>query len=146
MIDKIIVAIDFDGTLCEPRFPEIGPPNTSLIGFLKNAKADNPGRLIYILWTCRVNTATDDYLTQALNWCKLQGLEIDYANESPIDRDFYPNGQVPRKMYADVYIDDLVYNWAYYDKYVLNPPEVYDKLVQLRRKVDGLIKSRIENL
>ena len=29
-----IIAVDFDGTLCENKWPEIGEPNTELIGYL----------------------------------------------------------------------------------------------------------------
>lgn len=31
---KQIIAVDFDGTLCENKWPEIGEPNTELIGYL----------------------------------------------------------------------------------------------------------------
>ena len=31
---KKVIAVDFDGTICENRFPEIGEPNTELIGQL----------------------------------------------------------------------------------------------------------------
>lgn len=46
-----IIAVDFDGTLCENKYPEIGKPNGVLIDDLKMRK-DNGAKLI--LWTCRV--------------------------------------------------------------------------------------------
>lgn len=46
-----IWAFDFDGTLCEDRFPEIGPAKIQAIEKAKSIKAE--GNII-ILWTCRV--------------------------------------------------------------------------------------------
>ena len=37
----MIYAVDFDGTLCESKFPLIGKPNISLIEFLKTEKQQN---------------------------------------------------------------------------------------------------------
>ena len=33
-----IIAVDFDGTLCENKYPEIGEPNMELINFLMNCQ------------------------------------------------------------------------------------------------------------
>lgn len=33
-MNEQIIAVDFDGTLCENKWPEIGEPNTNLIGYL----------------------------------------------------------------------------------------------------------------
>ena len=30
-----IIAVDFDGTLCENKWPDIGEPNVDLISYLK---------------------------------------------------------------------------------------------------------------
>ena len=45
-----VVAVDFDGTLFENKWPEIGEPNTALIEYLK--KRQEQGDKL-ILWTCR---------------------------------------------------------------------------------------------
>lgn len=34
-MDFNIIAVDFDGTLCENKWPEIGEPNKELIAYLK---------------------------------------------------------------------------------------------------------------
>lgn len=34
-----IIATDFDGTLCEDKWPEIGAPNNEIIIYLKEQKA-----------------------------------------------------------------------------------------------------------
>ena len=46
-----IYAVDFDGTLCESEFPEIGSPNIELINHLIELR--HQGDKV-ILWTCRV--------------------------------------------------------------------------------------------
>lgn len=40
---KQIIAVDFDGTLCENKWPEIGEPNTELIGYLIDSHLLNGG-------------------------------------------------------------------------------------------------------
>lgn len=42
-----IIAVDFDGTLCENKYPEIGEPNMELIDFLMNCQLN--GDTIYII-------------------------------------------------------------------------------------------------
>lgn len=56
-----IIAVDFDGTLCENSWPEIGEPNEELIEYLRNRKKDGDK---LILWTCRV----EDMLQKAVEW------------------------------------------------------------------------------
>ncbi len=58
-----IYAVDFDGTLCESRWPGIGAPNTKLIEYL--IKKRKEGAKV-ILWTCRV----EEKLQEAVEWCK----------------------------------------------------------------------------
>ena len=98
----IIYAVDFDGTLCEAKFPDIGAPNTDLIRHLiKRRKQGNK----IILWTCRVG----DRLQEAVDWCRDQGLEFDTVNANlPEILDFW--GADNRKVFADVYIDDKAIN------------------------------------
>lgn len=94
-----IIAVDFDGTLCENQWPEIGAANEKLIARLKNLKEKEGVRLI--LWTNRV----DDKLEAAVNWCKEQGLEFDAVNDNlpEIIEEF---GSNCRKIFANRYIDD----------------------------------------
>ena len=47
-----IIAVDFDGTLCENKWPEIGTANEELIEYLRD-RQKNGDKLI--LWTCRVD-------------------------------------------------------------------------------------------
>ena len=97
-----IYAVDFDGTLCENAWPDIGKPNHSLISTLK--KAREKGDKV-ILWTCR----TADRLDDAIVWCKEQGLEFDAVNEN-LPEIIGQFGTESRKVFADIYIDDKAIN------------------------------------
>lgn len=92
------IAVDFDGTLCVNKYPEIGLPNLSLIDRLIKLKENNT----LILWTCR----NGDQLTKAVEWCKNHGLEFDFINEnSELTLAKYDRVD-SRKITADIYIDD----------------------------------------
>lgn len=94
----IIYAVDFDGTLCENMWPAIGEPNYTLISDLILAR--EAGDKV-ILWTMREDGLLDD----ALEWCENHGLRFDAVNDNlPEQQEVYGNN--PRKIYADVYIDD----------------------------------------
>ena len=93
-----IVAVDFDGTLCENAFPEIGKPKQDVIDAVKEYRSYG---WKVILWTCRNNDALD----KAIEWCNKQGLEFDAINENlPEVEEMF--GGWTRKIFADVYIDD----------------------------------------
>ena len=94
----MIIAVDFDGTLCEECWPEIGKPNLKLIGELiyRRSLGDR-----LILWTCRSGIQ----LTQAVFFCKSYGLEFGGVKEKrPEISEEYGNGW--RKIAADSYSDD----------------------------------------
>lgn len=93
-----IIAVDFDGTLCVNKYPEIGDPNKELIAYLKKRQA-NGEKLI--LWTSRV----DDRLDEAVKWCAEHGLLFDAVNDNlpEIVESF---GSNCRKIFANEYIDD----------------------------------------
>ena len=73
---KQIIAVDFDGTLCENKWPEIGEPNTELISYLIEMRKTFDAKII--LWTCRAG----EMLDKAVNWCSEHGLEFDAVNEN----------------------------------------------------------------
>ncbi|OYO76087.1 hypothetical protein C8E03_108132 [Lachnotalea glycerini] len=93
-----VIAVDFDGTLCVSEWPEIGEPNKDLIRHLKFRKLQGDK---LILWTCRC----EERLTEAVEWCKEQGLEFDAVNENLPELIALFGGN-PRKICADIYIDD----------------------------------------
>lgn len=94
-----IIAVDFDGTLCENKWPEIGEANTKLILYLREEKRKGSK---LILWTCRQG----DELHAALEWCYWMQLEFDAVNKNlPEIIDLF--GEDTRKIFANEYIDDL---------------------------------------
>lgn len=104
----MIIAVDFDGTLCTERYPEIGDPIPGVIKLVQ--KLHKKGNTI-ILYTCR----TGEYLDDAVRWCQARKIPIDYVNENVPERIAYYGGADSRKISADIYIEDravnLSYNW-----------------------------------
>lgn len=98
-----IVAVDFDGTLVEDEFPNIGRKNEQMFQVMKTLKSQG---VKLILWTSR--NCCDQFgntLEDAINFCKENGLTFDAVNENlPEVQEF--TGQDTRKIYADLYIDD----------------------------------------
>ena len=95
-----LFSVDFDGTLCVHKYPEIGEPNKEFIKMLINHRKSG-GRVI--LWTCRGG----EDLQKAIDWCKEQGLEFDAVNEDVPEVKNSDYGKVKSiKPYADVYFDD----------------------------------------
>lgn len=68
------IAVDFDGTIVENRYPEIGDERMFATETLKMLIQD---RHRLILWTCREGRLLDD----AINWCKERGVEFWAINK-----------------------------------------------------------------
>ena len=94
-----IIAVDFDGTLCKAKWPEIGQPNEELIQYLMNEQVKGSK---LILWTCR----TGEKLQQAVAWCEDRGLVFNAVNENVPEIVAAFEGE-SRKIFANEYIDDL---------------------------------------
>lgn len=95
---KYVISCDFDGTLFTDAWPYIGIPNLELIKKLIDLKKQ--GHYL-ILNTMREGTL----LIDAVNACSKFGLTFHTANDNLIElqREF---GNNPRKIYADIYLDD----------------------------------------
>jgi hypothetical protein len=94
----LIIAIDFDGTLCRNAWPEIGKPRKRVIRKVKRMQRKGH---TFILWTCR----DEQDLIDAMRWCQKQGLNFDYVNRNVPER-CKGFGNDPRKIGADEYWDD----------------------------------------
>ena len=93
----MVIAVDFDGTIVEHDYPKIGKPIPFAIEVLK--KLQNEEHHLLILWSVREG----DLLEDAVEYCKRAGLEFYAVNKN------YPEekpGLEPRKINADLYIDD----------------------------------------
>lgn len=92
------IAIDFDGTIVDEAFPNIGKlkPHAKRVMH----KIHQHGGVITI-WTCRTGIAE----INCLDFLTDKGIPFDFINRNPqglIDK----YGTMPRKIGADVYIDD----------------------------------------
>lgn len=93
-----VIAVDFDGTLCKDRWPNIGEPYGEVINECIRRQADGDK---IILWTCRSGALLDD----ALLWCLNRGLKFDAVNDNLAENiEKYKNNC--RKVWADEYWDD----------------------------------------
>ena len=82
---KKVIALDFDGTLCENAWPGIGDPKWPVI---RAALEEQRQGALLILWTTREGEALDE----ALAWCKDVGLNLDGVNTSAQSwKDAYQN-------------------------------------------------------
>jgi len=72
----MIIGVDFDGTICEHTYPDIGKPIPGAIQTLKDLQ--EKGHLL-ILWTVRGGQGLQD----AVNYCKSNGIEFWGINENP---------------------------------------------------------------
>lgn len=106
-MNEQIIAVDFDGTLCENKWPEIGEPNTNLIGYLIEMRKSFGAKII--LWTCRVG----EMLDKAVNWCSEHGLEFDAVNEN-LPHIVERFGGNTRKIFANMYIAKELGDVAWY--------------------------------
>lgn len=90
------IAVDFDGTIVEHRYPKIGPPIPFAIDTLLQLQKENH---LLILWTVR----EDGLLQEAIDYCASKGLHFYAANKNNPEED---SSEAPRKLMADLFIDD----------------------------------------
>jgi len=93
------IAVDFDGTIVEHAYPEIGRERPFAIDTLKALIAD---RHQLILWSVREGKLLDD----AVNWCKERGVEFYAVNKDFPEEDVERNVHFSRKLKVDLWIDD----------------------------------------
>ena len=128
MNKKVTIAVDFDGTLCQYAFPEIGEQTVlqkKLIEILIKLRT-NGNKLI--LWTNRGDNEKFKVLTEAIEWCKEKGLEFDAINEN-LPNQKKISGYSPKIM-ADYYIDDKALNF----NNLKSQEETLEKLYNLERE------------
>lgn len=102
------IAVDFDGTLCENKYPDIGEPIYKVINYIKQKQSEG---CKIILNTCR----SGDLLNNAIQWCKEYDLSFDAVNENLQERIECFGGDT-RKISADLYIDDKAINMDYFNE------------------------------
>ena len=95
----MVIAVDFDGTIVEHRYPSIGKELPFAIDTLRQLAAEGH-RLI--LWTVREG----QYLDDAVEFCRSRGLEFYAVNRDYPEEEQERNNHFTRKLKADLWIDD----------------------------------------
>ena len=95
--DKLIIAIDFDGTIVDDAYPKIG--KTRLFAFETLKRLQDDGHRL-ILWTYRSGLR----LEEAVKFCEANGIQFYAVNKSFPEEQF--DYTKSRKIYADLFIDD----------------------------------------
>ncbi len=93
----MIIAVDFDGTIVEHKYPAIGRIRPFAFETLKALQTKNHQ---LILWSHRAARE----LEEAVTFCREQGLEFYAVNKNCPEEDWNENDS--RKILADIYIDD----------------------------------------
>lgn len=106
----MIIAVDFDGTCVDHRFPAVGPDAPGAVEVLKALVAQGDK---LILWTMRCDgraetlakehhTEKNNYLSDAIQWFEDRGIRLWGIQRNPQQDDWTDSP----KAYANVYIDD----------------------------------------
>lgn len=99
MNKQLIFAIDFDGTIVENKYPEIGEVKKDVVNKIKDLQSQGHE---FILWTCREGKD----LIPVIELLDKIDLHFSYINVNPQYRIDMFNGSDCRKIGADYYVDD----------------------------------------
>ncbi len=101
MSSPLIIGVDFDGTIVEHKYPDIGKPVPGAIETLRECVA--LGARV-VLWTMRSDTPGKDgpVLTHAVEFLRAHGVELFGVNSNPQQGDWTHSP----KAYCHVYVDD----------------------------------------
>ena len=138
------IAVDFDGTIVEHRYPAIG--EQKLFAFETLKQLQKLGHQL-ILWTYR----NGEELDAAVEFCKKHGVTFYAVNKSYPEEKFN-EAEVSRKIDADIFIDDRNIGgfiaWSEVWQ-ILNPDAVdseYNELSGLLNKDNRSVGSRLKKL
>ena len=128
------IAVDFDGTIVEHRYPAIGREIPFAIDTLKRLAAE---RHRIILWSVREGRLLDE----AIAFCRERGLEF-YAVNTNYPEEKTGHEHFSRKLKADVFIDDRnlggLFDWGSIYRIIHNHVKVADL-------VDEALSERLEH-
>ena len=97
------ICVDFDGTLVDHRYPDIGEPVPGAITWLK--RLQKKGAKL-ILFTMRSNVSESSaYLRDAVAYLESNGIKLYGVNRNPDQLSW----TVSPKAYGDVYVDDSAF-------------------------------------
>lgn len=135
------IAVDFDGTIVEHRYPEIG--KEIMFAFQTLRALQDQGHQL-ILWTYRSGRELED----AVEYCRRNGLEF-YAVNSSYPEEEFDEDYDSRKIDVDLFIDDrnigglLPWGEVYQ---LINPhekPTLEEEIKSLTQKKRPLFRKRV---
>ena len=94
----MVIAVDFDGTIVEHKYPAIGRELPFATETLRMLIRD---RHKLILWSVREGRLLDE----AVEWCRERGVEF-YAVNRDYPEESREHDSFSRKLKADLFIDD----------------------------------------
>jgi len=125
-MNKVYIAIDFDGTLVTHDYPEVGQ---ELAGSVETCKELIKNGHQLILWTMRSGKELQD----AVQWCFERSITLVGVNKNPTQESWTASP----KAYASIYIDDaalgapLNYDPSYHSRPYVDWTRVREALVNM---------------
>lgn len=114
----MILAIDFDGTIVEHMFPDIGKPVPGALEWMLKYQAAS---IKLVLWTMRSdNQKVGPVLSDAVKYCNERGIKFYGINENPDDKKWTTSN----KAYANIYIDDAAFGCPLTEAFQSHKPMV----------------------
>ena len=119
---SLIVAIDFDGTIAEHRFPEIGKEVPLAFRYMKEFQEAGARLILFTMRSdrnapsqksCEGHAADRAYLWEAVVFCRARGVEFWGLNRNP-EQDAWTDSPKP---YAHIYIDDAAFGCPLRDSF-----------------------------
>lgn len=95
----MIIAVDFDGTIVEHRYPSIGKERPFAFATLKKLQQEQH---LLVLWSVREGRLLDE----AVEYCRSHGVEFFAVNSTHPQDEAPQDSRVGRKLSVDLYIDD----------------------------------------
>ncbi|WP_019037977.1 BT0820 family HAD-type phosphatase [Psychroflexus tropicus] len=130
---KPVLAIDFDGTIVDNKYPDIGKPKLFAFETLKKLQKEG---FVLILWTYR----DGERLQEAVDYCQKNGIEF-YAVNKSYPEEVYTD-KISRKINADIFIDDRniggFLGWGQIYRELIGEDE---NLAKLKAKKKGFFSS-----
>jgi len=135
------IAVDFDGTVVEHRYPEIGKEKMFALQTLRELQKQGHH---LILWTYR----SGKELEEAVEYCRENGV-VFYAVNKNYPEEVYDETLMSRKIDADIYIDDRniggFLGWSKIWQ-ILNPNAEQQDSYEDEARQNSTISSRLKNM
>lgn len=103
MEESVYICVDFDGTVVDHRYPDIGDPVPGALPWLKRLQ-DHGAKII--LFTMRSNRGEGmHFLQNAVQYLENNGIRLFGVNRNP-DQDCWTSSP---KAYGEIYVDDAAF-------------------------------------